>query len=100
MRSDLVVIASWHSAPPVSLPTSVTSSSPSSSIVSRIAAATVPGETSTPGFAGRSCEPSGSSSVTARRPASASLGTTLRYRLALTSSPWISTTTGPSPALK
>src|SRR5205807_2680279 len=49
------------------------------------------------GLIGAWCEPSGQSGVTHRKPASATVGTTLRQRSPLTSSPCTKTTGRPSP---
>ena len=72
MRSGRSVTSSWHSAPPVSLPTSVTSSRSSASSASAIRRATPRGERSASGCIARVCEPSGQSGQTQRNSPSSS----------------------------
>ena len=70
MRSGRRVATIWLSPPPVSLPTSVTSASPSASSESAIRSASAGGRRSASCGIGSRCEPSGRSSVTRVKPAS------------------------------
>ena len=85
-----------QSAPPVSLPTSVTSSNSSRSSSSAIRPATALGVTSGPTPSGIEWEPSGSSG-TMQRARRDSSGISRSQIRPLTSRPWTSTTGGPSP---
>ena len=97
MRSGRRVTVTWHSAPPVSLPTSVTSSRPSSAIASPIRSASAYTDRSAFSGIGSVCAPSGMSSVMQRK-SGESFGTTLRQRFAFTSRPCTNTIGAPLPA--
>ena len=95
-RCGCSVATSWQMAPPVSLPTSVTSVRSSLSISSASSRATARGLSSASGFIGRLCAPRGSSG-TMQRASGASCGTTIAHSMPLASSPWTNKITGPSP---
>ena len=68
-RSGCSTATIWQSAPPVSLPTSVTRSSSSSSMNAAISPARAGGERSLAGSSARTCEPSGQSGAITRKSA-------------------------------
>ena len=72
MREASVSTTNWLTAPPESLPTSVTSSSPIASRNDSTCLATPRGDWSAPSFSANGCDPSGQSGAYERMPCPAS----------------------------
>ena len=83
-------------APPVSLPTSVTSSSPSASMKAMTCRATPRGDWSASGWTGVRCDPSGRSGAKERTPWAANASAVADHSEPSTSTPWTKTTGGPA----
>src|SRR5688500_3458893 len=97
MRGGCSVTRIWLIAPPESLATIVTSSSPSAAISSAISAAAPVGERSASACIASGWEPNGSSGRMQRYPPASAVAVSVQRRL-LTPKPWTKTSGSPLPA--